>query len=597
MESVYRTDRVKSESNEDQVHANPITQTALDYAARGIPVFPLKGKVPLTKHGFKDASADPGEVVRMFDPEVNATGIGMPTGSVYIVVDKDGASEEARRIWSSLPPTLEVATARGIHRYYRAPEGVAVKSRKLAPDLDLKADGGYVLTPGSLHPSGIRYAVVEETKAYGVAELPAHLLEAETAGRPANSGPGNYSPRFIDDGAPIPDGSRNKTLASIAGGLHDGTRNLDQLSSDLMAVNLQRCQPPLESVEVERIAASIHRKTPCRPTPRSAPEVLEVVQRLRDAASRRAVKGMRGATGWSVYYAGLDLLTKYGQMHPDGVAMDVDLRTWSLNAGTSASTVSRVIKRTPLVRYEKKGRGRSRSRVVFVSPTGVQVQHLSTGGDSQESETSSSVAARPLFRTLYRLRWGASRINKSRAAILAAVVECPTSIKRSELAERLGRKPDSLKKPLAWLVDNGLLIHTGYGRYAAPEDLERRIEDARELAGEPLADRLQMQRHERQRESYRKRNRKDRTPDEATGPTEEGRTNVQRSREAREAYEPPPAKPTDEQAKRIAELVRQGMRRDFAEEAVLGGVKPTAHPGRHSTHSRPKGGDRGLRNS
>jgi DNA-binding MarR family transcriptional regulator len=210
---------------------------------------------------------------------------------------------------------------------------------------------------------------------------------------------------------------------------------------------------------------------------------------------------------------------------------------------------------------------------VFVLPTGVQRKHSSTIGDSQEGETSSSVSTRPLFRTLYRLRWGSGRINKSRAAILAAVVECPTSIKRRELAERLGRKPESLKKPLKWLVDNGLLVHTGYGRYAAPEDLERRIEDARELAGEPLADRLQMERNERQRESYRKRNRKDRSADAATGPTEEGTENVQRSREARAAYEPPPPQATDEQQRRIAKLVQEGMRRDFAEESVLGKSK------------------------
>jgi hypothetical protein len=549
--------------------SNPIAQTALDYAARGIPVFPLKGKAPLTKRGYKDASADPVEVYGMFSAAPSATGIGMPTGSVsgYIVVDKDGDSEEAQRLWNALPETLEVATARGIHRYYRAPEGMAVKGRKLAEDVDLKADGGYVLTPDSLHPSGVRYAVVEETKAYGVASFPAHLLEAETAHRTTNVGRST----FVDDGSPIPDGSRNKALTSIAGRLHDGSRSQDQLAADLMAVNLQRCTSPLEQDEVERIAASIHSLTPCRPTPRSStPEVLEVVQALRDAASRRAVKGMRGGTGWSVYYAGLDLLTKYGQSHPDGVALDVDLRTWSLNAGTNASTVSRFIQRTPLVRYEKKGTGRSRSRVVFVSPTGVPVQHLSTVGDSQESATSPSVAARPLFRTLYRLRWGAGRIGKSRAAILATVVECPTAIKRREIAERLGRKPESLKRPLAWLVDNGLLAHTGYGRYAAPEDLERRIEDARELAGEPLADRLQVQRHERQRESYRKRNRRDRTADAATGPTEEGTENVQRSREARAAHTPErePEATTEEQ-QRIQRLIYQGMSPVWARAEVL----------------------------
>jgi hypothetical protein len=56
-----------------------------------------------------------------------------------------------------------------------------------------------------------------------------------------------------------------------------------------------------------------------------------------------------------------------------------------------------------------------------------------------------SVADRPLFRTLYRLRWGPGRIGKSRAALLNVVVGCP-GVSRSELVHRLGRKPTPLKK-------------------------------------------------------------------------------------------------------------------------------------------------------
>src|SRR5215216_8061513 len=117
---------------------------ALRLAQRGIPVFPLKGKAPLTPNGFKDASTDPSRVTAMFNAAPNATGIGIPTGSFsgLVVVDRDGDSEEAQRIWDSLPPTVEVATSRGRHCYYSVPKGTKVRSRKLAEDVDLKADGG-----------------------------------------------------------------------------------------------------------------------------------------------------------------------------------------------------------------------------------------------------------------------------------------------------------------------------------------------------------------------------------------------------------------------------------------------------------------------
>jgi hypothetical protein len=491
-------------------------ETALGYAARGIPVFSLKGKTPLTPHGFKDASTDPSRVTAMFNAARSATGFGIPTGGVsgLVVVDRDGDSEEARRIWDSLPPTLEVATSRGRHRYYSVSKDTKVKSRKLADDVDLKADGGYAAAPGSLHPSGARYRIVEATRAVGVAELPLHLLtESKTDHDPSRRR--EASTPFIDAGGPIHEGGRNRALTSTCGRLHDGRRDQDQLYTDLMAINEARCTPPLEADEVAKIARSIYGRTPCKAAPEVTPEVVAIVDELEAAASERAVKGIRGASGWAIYHAGLDLLRHYGREHPDGVGLDIDVRTWALNAGCCAATVSKFIRRSPLVGYEKRGLGRKHSTVVFKAPPkiGVQSKHSSTRGVSIEKTPPCSVYARPLFRTLYRLRWGAGRIGKSRAALLTAVVECPGAA-RHELADRLGRKPDSLKKPLKWLTEASLLIRVGRGRYDVPEDFAKRIDDAREMAGEPLADRLQMARHERERDGYRNRTKADRAPAE-----------------------------------------------------------------------------------
>jgi hypothetical protein len=65
------------------------------------------------------------------------------------------------------------------------------------------------------------------------------------------------------NGPPIPDGSRNITLTKIAGSLHDGTRSLEQLIEDLMAVNRARCKPLLPANEVAKIAKSIHKRPKC----------------------------------------------------------------------------------------------------------------------------------------------------------------------------------------------------------------------------------------------------------------------------------------------------------------------------------------------
>ena len=56
------------------------------------------------------------------------------------------------------PRTTEVSTAKGSHLWFAHP-GNRVPNRVRVADvpLDVRADGGYVLVPPSIHPSGVRY--------------------------------------------------------------------------------------------------------------------------------------------------------------------------------------------------------------------------------------------------------------------------------------------------------------------------------------------------------------------------------------------------------------------------------------------------------
>jgi hypothetical protein len=476
-------------------------RSALRYARKGIPIFPLNGKEPLTAHGFKDATTDPRQIHMWWNryPDAN---IGIPTGGVsgLVVVDRDGDSPDASRMWDALPPTLEVATSRGGHRYYRIPKDQKVRSRKLAPDVDLKADGGYVVAADSLHPSGIRYEFVEETKAIGVAALPDELTEPERKEEVSQRREG--AAIYVDDGSPIPEGTRNRTLTSIGGRKRAQGLEQGDLEDHLLAVNAQQCTPPLDEDEVKRIAASVARYAAGDTSSGPSPRVRAVLEHLEAAAGERPVVGMRGGSGWSIYNAALEAARQHGNEHPDGVELSLDVRTWAQMAGTHAATVSRFVRRSPLVRQLRRGSGRRAGSVVLLLPSeiGGRMQHSTTGGGSKER----SVADRPLFRTLYRLRWGPGRIGKSRAALLTKVVECPGA-SRSELAHRLGRKPASLKKSLKWCVDAGLLQRTGWGRYDVTDLFSERLEDLRAAGGEPEADRLQILKHNLQREGYRNR--------------------------------------------------------------------------------------------
>jgi DNA-binding MarR family transcriptional regulator len=104
---------------------------------------------------------------------------------------------------------------------------------------------------------------------------------------------------------------------------------------------------------------------------------------------------------------------------------------------------------------------------------------------------------------LYRLRHGPGRIGKARGAVLEAVVECP-GVSRGELAARLGKKPDSLSRPLKELVDRGLIERCGKGSYRPADDWRRALDRKRALTGKELAQRLDEQLYEREREAYRR---------------------------------------------------------------------------------------------
>jgi hypothetical protein len=489
-----------------------IVSLALEAAASGLAVFPLAGKEPTTgatPNGYKNASRDRSRITAMFNAAPDATGYGIATGAAsgLIVVDVDGpeAVAEAKRL--GLTSGHVVKTGRpeggGYHLYFALEPGTEVKSRDLAPGLELKAERCYVVGAGSLHPLGAVYRVVRDGKpspAPGALTEPPEALRGQAiTRRDGTSG----APVVLDvAGAPIPEGGRNTTLTRIAGSLHDGTRTLDALTHDLEAINAARCVPPLEAAEVASIAKSISGKAPCKPAPTITPRVKAAVDYLR--AARHPVKGMGGATAWSVYRSGLAACAELGREHPEGVTLSLDVRSWAQRAGTSKAAVSRHVRRSPLMRVIRRGAGKKSATVLFVTPKslGHKVRHSSTGGVGLEEETSRSVSPSALLTTLERLRWGPGRIGKSKAALLHALVECDSPLSRSEIAAKLGRKPASLRAPIRWLVDAELLERVARGVYALPADFARRIEDARELGGEPEADRRQIARHAGQRDAF-----------------------------------------------------------------------------------------------
>lgn len=168
----------------------PNLEYALQYAARGWRIFPLRprSKLPLIAKkdggkGYKDATSDSATIERWWRACPTAN-IGLATGlSGLVVLDPDGPEglaqlHELTRQHGPLPRTLVAKTGRegGFHIIF---SGSGVKStagnKKTGNYLDVRADGGYIVLAPSIHPSGAAYEWVNNT--VPVAPLPVHVLE------------------------------------------------------------------------------------------------------------------------------------------------------------------------------------------------------------------------------------------------------------------------------------------------------------------------------------------------------------------------------------------------------------------------------------
>jgi len=267
---------------------SPVLGAALRYAELGYPVFPCApgDKVPITPHGFKDATTDTAQIEAWWEKYPDAN-IGIPTAGL-LVVDVDG--EDNR--WPDDPEKAEelacspisLTPRGGRHHIFRQPEGRAWKNTagRIALKVDTRANGGYIVVPPSVvEGKPYRWAETFELSA-APGELPEppgwliNLLDCPgdlfTRGSTGDAGDGQFPPK-VAPGSPkepdsppggnvIPEGTRNATLARLAGNMRRVGMTRDEILAAIERTNQDRCRPPLSSREVEKIAASICRYEP-----------------------------------------------------------------------------------------------------------------------------------------------------------------------------------------------------------------------------------------------------------------------------------------------------------------------------------------------
>ena len=133
--------------------------SAGDLLGLGFVVFPCQtnGKAPATGHGYKDAT-DNEWILGEWSNRNNGANVGIPTGEVngITIVDldiyKDGGTSvrSLEKQGFIFPPTVEARTGKGgRHLFYKYVKGLRNSASRLARNVDIRSDGGYVVAPGS----------------------------------------------------------------------------------------------------------------------------------------------------------------------------------------------------------------------------------------------------------------------------------------------------------------------------------------------------------------------------------------------------------------------------------------------------------------
>ena len=105
---------------------------------------------------------------------------GIVTGELsgLVVLDFDSGDAEVKARERGLPETLTVQTPRGRHCYFKHPGGSVQSRAGLFDDLDVRADGAYVVAPPSVGPDGSPYRWEQDETQRTLAELPDWVASA-----------------------------------------------------------------------------------------------------------------------------------------------------------------------------------------------------------------------------------------------------------------------------------------------------------------------------------------------------------------------------------------------------------------------------------
>ncbi|SRR5579871_1481914 len=244
----------------------PDLAAVLALAGRGWRVFPCRSrdKTPLVREWQRVATTEE-EQIRTWHEQFSGCNWGIATGSAsdIWVLDVDGAKGEASLKdligqYGQLPLGFTVRTGKGLHLYFAWPTICQLRNSasRVGEGLDVRGEGGYVLAPGSIHPSCAVYAVAQNGH---VTDAPDWLVKMASA--PAE----RQGTEKEATTAGITRGGRHKRLAHVIGRMLRDGMTAGAIEAAALAEN-ETFLPPKPEAEVRKLVADMAKRyTACEP--------------------------------------------------------------------------------------------------------------------------------------------------------------------------------------------------------------------------------------------------------------------------------------------------------------------------------------------
>ncbi len=233
-----------------QSNENELLIAALYYRSLGWSVIPIKpkDKKPAIKWEQYQTERASEEQIRAWWKKWPRANVGIVTGAIsgIIVLDEDGPEGRQSLIDKELPPTTCAVTGSGGNHYVFKHPGSEVRNfaRRL-PGLDLRGDGGYIVAPPSVHPSGGTYKwglpPEMEQPCWAPAWLKDLLEVKSTSSNGSRVNPGKVL-------AGIPEGSRDTEIFKYAASLR--ARGMKMEEAEVLVLQAAAaCTPPFPREE------------------------------------------------------------------------------------------------------------------------------------------------------------------------------------------------------------------------------------------------------------------------------------------------------------------------------------------------------------